>query len=360
MENQIRPDTIGTIKPIQAKYDLLPRGHYTYNVPADMAAAEGNGPSVPMSRYEEILEVYQAQNAVQIAGAMGAAQYAADTFARAQQLLRTAQKLQAGNSDKGQVIATAREAAQTAEDARGITLKRQQDAEVADAKAEAEKQRQLRERAEAEARNAQVQASADRAMLDQERNARQQAEAQLQAAQTQASADRTMLPQAEAQAPASAQIPPPQPPQDTRTRDLRMSLYRQLGASSLEIMDTPRGLVVTIPAGDFVGRTLQPFAAGRVAQVAAVIAVHPGLTVEVVDNFDGGRAERAEAVCAALIGSGMPAAAISVRSVGNSRPIASTTTAEGRELNRRVEIAISGDAIGNLPHWDRTYSIAPR
>jgi flagellar motor protein MotB len=56
----------------------------------------------------------------------------------------------------------------------------------------------------------------------------------------------------------------------------------------------------------------------------------------------------------------MPAGAISVRSVGNSRPIASTTTAEGRDLNRRVEIAISGDAIGNMPYWDRTYSIAPR
>ena len=353
MENEIRPDTIGKIEPIQAKYELLPRGDYTYNVPASLVAAEGNGPRVSTRVYEEMIEIYQAQNAVQIAGAMGAAQYAADTLARAQDLLNTARSMQASRADKSQVISEAREAAQTAEDARLITLKRKQDAEVAEANARAGQERQR-------ALQAQAQASADRAMLDQERNARQQAEAQLQAAQTQASADRTMLPQAEAQAPASAQIPPPQPPQDTRTRDLRMSLYRQLGASSLEIMDTPRGLVVTIPAGDFVGRTLQPFAAGRVAQVAAVIAVHPGLTVEVVDNFDGGRAERAEAVCAALIGSGMPAGAISVRSVGNSRPIASTTTAEGRELNRRVEIAISGDAIGNLPHWDRTYSIAPR
>jgi hypothetical protein len=82
--------------------------------------------------------------------------------------------------------------------------------------------------------------------------------------------------------------------------------------------------------------------------------------MEVDDNFDGGRAERAEAVRAALIGGGMPAGAISVRSVGNSRPIASTTTAEGRELNLRVEIVISGDAIGDMPYWDRTYSITPR
>ncbi|MGO9260711.1 MAG: OmpA family protein [Bryobacteraceae bacterium] len=360
MENEIRPDTMGKIEPIQAKYELLPRGEYTYDVPADLVAAEGNGPRVSMSVYEETMEVYQAQNAVQIAGAMGAAQYAPDTFGKAQALLHTAQNLQASRADKGQVISEAREAAQTAEDARLITLKRMHDAEVAEANSRAEQERQSRLQAQAQAQAAQAQASADRAMLDQERNARRQAEAQAQAAQAEASADRTMLQQAETQAAVSAQIPPPPPPQDTQRRDLRMSLYRQLGASSLEIMDTPRGLVVTIPAGDFTGRSLQPFAAGRVARVAAAIAVYPGLTVEVDDNFDGGRAERAEAVRAALIGSGMPAGAISVRSVGNSRPIASTTTAEGRELNRRVEIAIFGDAIGNMPYWDRTYSITPR
>ena len=150
MENEIRPDTIGTIKPIQVKYDLMPRGEYTYNVPADLVAAEGNGPRVPMGQYEEILEVYQAQNAVQIAGSMGAAQYAADTFARAQQLLTTAQQLQLTHADNNRIIQNAREAAQTAEDARTITLKRKQDADVASAKAEADQERQQRLRAEAE------------------------------------------------------------------------------------------------------------------------------------------------------------------------------------------------------------------
>jgi hypothetical protein len=52
--------------------------------------------------------------------------------------------------------------------------------------------------------------------------------------------------------------------------------------------------------------------------------------------------------------------AISVRSLGSSRPIASNGTAEGREMNRRVEIAISGATIGNMPYWDRSYSLVPR
>jgi flagellar motor protein MotB len=351
MENQIRPDTVGKIEPIQAKYDLLPRGHYTYNVPADLVAAEGNGPSVPMGLYEELLEVYQAQNAVQIAAAMGAGEYAAETFARAQELLGTAQNLQASHADKSQVIATARESAQTAEDARAIAMKRKQDAEVAAAKAEATLERQRRLQAEAEAQTAKAESSADRTMLEQERLARQQAEAQAAAAQT--------------------QTPPPPPPPvvvaqvprvtvEQQRKDLRMNLYQQLGESSLEIMDTPRGLVVTIPASDFNGGMLQSTAARRLAQVSAAIAAHPELSVEVDDNGDGSSTERAEAVRAVLMESGARAGAISVRSLGNSRPIASNATAAGRELNRRVEIAISGQTIGNMPYWDRSYSLVPR
>jgi flagellar motor protein MotB len=350
MENQIRSDTVGNIEPIQAKFELLPRGHYTYHVPANLVAADGDGPRVPMSRYEEILEVYQAQNAVQIAGAMGAAQYAADTFARAQGMLRTAQDLQASNANKSQVIANAREAAQTAEDARTITLKRKQDEERAQAKSEAAQERQLRLRAEGEAQTARAQSSADRIMLDHERNARQQAEAQAAAA--------------------TAQTPPLPPPQvvvtaelprndfNQQKRDLRLNLYQQLGASSLETRDTPRGLVVSLPESDFNGRLLQSATAGRLGQVAAVIAAHPGLTVVVDDNGDGASAARAEAVRTALMQS-VSASTISVRSVGNSMPMASSATPAGRELNRRVEITISVEIIGSLPYWDRSYSVVP-
>src|SRR5271154_5587324 len=36
MENVIRPDTVGKIEEIDAKFELLPRGQYTMNVPPDM------------------------------------------------------------------------------------------------------------------------------------------------------------------------------------------------------------------------------------------------------------------------------------------------------------------------------------
>jgi len=353
MENEIRPDTIGKIEPIAAKYDLLPRGQYTYNVPADMAAVE-SGPRVSMSTYEELLELYQAQNAVQIAASIGAAQYAPETYAKAQQLLQTAHSMQASHADRSQMIGTAREAAQTAEDARLITIKRQQEAQVMQAKAAVEQERQLRLKAEADAQAARAQAqalaeqqSADRVVLDQERSARQQAQQQ---------------------AAAMSQIPPPPPQQevtatigtpDWQKREVRLNLYRRLGACALQTIDSPRGLVVTVPAVDFSGSSLQPGAAGRISQVAAAIAANPNLIVEVDDNGEPGSA-RAEAVRSALMASGVRPGSITVRSMGNSRPVASSSTASGREANRRVEIVVSGTDIGTMPYWDRTYSVIPR
>ena len=183
MENQIRPETAGQIEPINAKYELLPRGQYTYTVPADMVAAEGNGPKVSMDRYESLLQVYQAQNAVQIAKAMGADQYAPDTFHKAEVELANAQNLNASKADRAQVVMAAREAAETAEDARAIAMKHKQDAEVAAAQAKASQEEQRRMAAEAETRRVREEASADRMQLDQERQAREQAEAQTAAAQ---------------------------------------------------------------------------------------------------------------------------------------------------------------------------------
>ncbi|MDR3699142.1 MAG: OmpA family protein [Candidatus Sulfopaludibacter sp.] len=352
MENEIRPDTVGTIEPINAKYDLLPRGQYTYDVPADLAAAEGNGKLVGMKQYEELLEIYQAQNAVQIARAMGADQYAADTLAKAQQLLTTAQNLEDSHSDRSSIVQNAREAAQTAEDARAITEKRKQNDEVAAAKAEAGRERDQRLKAEADAQAARAQASADRTQLEQER-------ARMQPAATVST--QPALPPEPPPAPETiVVVEQPRNNANQEKRQLRINIYGQLGASSLETTDTPRGLLVTIPANDFNGRSLQPMVSGQLSRVASVIRAYPGLRVEVDDNGDSNSSERAEAVRAALQANGVPANAIIVRPVGNGRPVASNATPGGRELNRRVEIAISGDAIGTMPYWDRTYSLAPR
>src|SRR5205085_4581486 len=68
--------------------------------------------------------VYQARNAVQIARASGAETYAADGFKNAERLLALSETKEGGK--KGRSM-TAREAVQSAEDSRSISVKRQAD-----------------------------------------------------------------------------------------------------------------------------------------------------------------------------------------------------------------------------------------
>jgi len=354
MENEIRPDTMGRVEQVSAKYELLPRGHYTYDVSSDLRKAELSRPSVSMDRYEELVEVYQAQNAVQIAQSVGADRYAPDTFAKAEQLLHQAQNAQVQRLDKSTIVTAARQAAQTAEDARTITIKRKQDEELTAARGQAAQAQQLKAQAEAEAERARAQSSADRAQLDEERSARQRAEAEAQAAKA-----------APPPPPAPVVIVQPPPPADSQKSELRMRLLRDL-STAVNTLDTPRGLVVTLPDSVFRGNALVPNEYANLSRVASIVAAQPGLYVQIEGNTDSSGSEsrdeqtsyeRAAAVRDALMRSGVPASVISTRGLGSSRPLVSNATPSGREQNRRVEITISGDPIGALPYWDKTYSL---
>jgi outer membrane protein OmpA-like peptidoglycan-associated protein len=99
------------------------------------------------------------------------------------------------------------------------------------------------------------------------------------------------------------------------------------------------------------------------ARIATIVSSKPGMRVEVEGNTDSEVtssqcAQRADAVRGMLIARGLgTGVVVTARGMANSRPLASNSTSEGREQNRRVEIVISGPAIGNLPFWDRTYSL---
>jgi hypothetical protein len=134
MENAVRKDTIGQIELVDARFELLKRGEYAY----DTAAAQvdtGKREKLPMHRYEALLAIYQAQNAVQIAQSLGAERLASDSIAKAQRLLLTARQLYDNKNDSKTVIQTARQAAQTAEDARLITIARQEQETASEARA---------------------------------------------------------------------------------------------------------------------------------------------------------------------------------------------------------------------------------
>ena len=125
MESFVRPDTVGRVEQVRAKYDLLPRGQYTLNIkPKDLpSAGMKSDTGVGMREYEAILELYQARNAVQIAKADGAGTAAADTLAKAEQYLNDAENAYAGKKDYNAVTNSARQAVQAASDARSITMR---------------------------------------------------------------------------------------------------------------------------------------------------------------------------------------------------------------------------------------------
>jgi hypothetical protein len=118
-ESSVRPDTVGRVEQVKAKYELLPRGQYTLNVQAaQLASAQMKAkPGVSMQEYEATVKLYQARNAVQIARADGAGQ----PLDRAQTYLDQAESAYQKKNFKA-TIDSARQAVQAASDARAVAL----------------------------------------------------------------------------------------------------------------------------------------------------------------------------------------------------------------------------------------------
>jgi hypothetical protein len=188
LENVIRPDTVGKVDVIDAKFELLQRGNYANMIPQKMVV----DPKVP-------LELYEARQAVQIARAVGAPKYASDTFRKSTDLLAQAEGYLTRKAGMKPVAMISREAVQTAEDARVITLKRREEEALmneraaaaereakaqAEAAAEAERARLASERAKLEAENARLEAERRRqAELDRQAAEKAKAEAEAAAAE---------------------------------------------------------------------------------------------------------------------------------------------------------------------------------
>jgi outer membrane protein OmpA-like peptidoglycan-associated protein len=136
---------------------------------------------------------------------------------------------------------------------------------------------------------------------------------------------------------------------------LRSRLLEQLN-TVLETRDTARGLIVNISDVLFdTGKaTLKPGAREKLAKIAGIMLAHPGLKLEVEgytdsvggDEYNQSLSERrADSVRGFLVTQGIPDTAVTARGFGKTRPAASNDTAAGRQMNRRVELVVSGEAI---------------
>jgi flagellar motor protein MotB len=312
-----------------------------------------------MREYEALLQLYEAQNAVGFARAANADKYATDTLAKAERELQEAQRLQSAKGDTSKIVQYAREAAQTAEDARVIAERRTQADQLTAAQSELQQAREAKAKAEAEAEQARAEIQAAREQAEAERAAHADSAAAVNAARR---ADRLDIPPpppgAHTPAAQAAAAPPPAVLESQRT--LRNQLMQTLN-EALPTRDTPRGLVVTVKDVDFSDLTLRKPLVSRLAQVARIVNSQPGLHVAVEGHTDTPGVQRSEeratAVRNALVSAGIPTKIISSQGYGDTRPIASATTVSGRIENRRVEIVISGDPIGRLPFWEQTYQL---
>jgi colicin import membrane protein len=98
------------------------------------------------------LDLAQARNAVELARLAGANQFAADSFNKAAALLATAEEARTARRGGNAIMMPARQAAQTAEDARLVGLQRQEEAyQVAERAAALARENTARDRAQAEA-----------------------------------------------------------------------------------------------------------------------------------------------------------------------------------------------------------------
>jgi outer membrane protein OmpA-like peptidoglycan-associated protein len=359
LENAVRSDTKGKVETIDAKYELLERGQYEVNIaPSELGMTMD--PKTPLA-------VYEARNAVRIAKAAGAETYAPEALMKARELLAVAETNEGGKKGRS---ATAREAVQRAEDARFVSVKRQQAESLAterqtskDLVTSAKGAATTAALGQAQAENAQAKAELAKGQSDTARLAAEATSAAAETARGQANAGRMAAESAATSAELAANRATSERDvavgQAQRAESEKMALRAQLKLqlnSILQTRESARGLIVNMSGVMFeTGKSqLRPAAREKLAKISGIVMAHPGLKLEVEGHTDtvGSSASnqtlserRAGEARSYLISQGIPAADIVSRGFGSTQPIGSNDTADGRQSNRRVELVLSGEGI---------------
>jgi outer membrane protein OmpA-like peptidoglycan-associated protein len=382
LENVIREDTKGTTESVNTNYELLERGGY---IPTGYKF----DPVVLNTKLP--LEFFEARNALRIAQSEGADRYAPDSYQHAVKLMdRTDAYATNKHSDKKALIAVARETVQTAEDARAITVKKiaqerldneRQAAANAQARTQAQaddatRQKQLAQsdQARAELATAQAQANTAKAQASKAQAEFDTARAQADAAKAQADSDKARADMASSQAASASALAAAQADADQARLNaakaeqsaqqadadkaaMRARLSEQLN-SILQTRDSARGLIVSMSdvLFDTAKYSLKSGAREKLAKVAGILLAYPGLNIEVggyTDNVGSDAMNqtlsenRAGSVRDYLVNQGVATASITSRGFGETLPVSTNDTATGRQQNRRVELVVSGEAIGH-------------
>jgi outer membrane protein OmpA-like peptidoglycan-associated protein len=364
MENQIRKDTKGWEQPVMARYQSLSREEYTHDLdPNSLPATGADLKKVP-------LNLLQARNAVAIAASEGGEKYAPEAMARARDFLARGEDYLRRKQSSASIGTVARGAIQSAEDARLIALRKIREEKIA-AERQAQQQRvdEARQRQQ-EASDRAAQSEQARLQAQQDREAAMKAQQDAQAAAAQAQQERAAAEQARQEAITQQQALAAQSQQaqlqaqqaqdaaaraEREKEETRARLMTQLN-QVLQTKDSARGLIVNMSdvLFDLNRATLKPGAQLRLAKVAGIIQAYPDLRLSIEGFTDStGSAEynqklsekRAQTVRDFLVAQGVNEQNITAQGLGEENPVASNDTAAGRQMNRRVDLVVSGESI---------------
>src|SRR6266403_1002292 len=362
LENVIPADTLSKVENIDAHYELLGRGVYSSSNTKIENAIFGIDRKTP-------LELFEARNALRIARIALADKYAPAIMSKAEQQLKGAEDVYRSGRDKKSVDAAAREVVETAEEARGMAAKQKaeedaQSAMIAGKRAALDREAKARANAEAEVKRRQeadqARAAAEAAKADAERmkqeaeQASQDAVRQRQEAEQARAAALQQQRAAEAEAEKARQAAAQA---EAEKSQLRAQLLSQLN-SILQTRDSARGLIVNMSdvLFDTGSYTLKTGAREKLAKISGIVLAHPGLNLQIEGHTDSVGSDemnqqlserRADSVRDFLAQQGVPGSSISAHGFGNTPPVPGNETVEGRQRNRRVELVVNGDAIGN-------------
>jgi outer membrane protein OmpA-like peptidoglycan-associated protein len=337
------------------------------------------------------LEFFEARNALRIAQSEGAEMYASDSYRHAVKLMDEVDAdATQRHMQRKPLIALSREEVQTAEDAREIAVKKMDEVRLGNERqrsadslslsraqtdeATRQKDQAQSDQARAEIAKHQAESDADRSRADALNAQSAAAQARSDASDAQSATARARSDMADNQAASASALSAAQADADqsrlaaqqaqlsAQQADadkaaMRAKLSEQLN-SILQTRDSARGLIVSMSDVLFdTGKySLKPGAREKLAKVAGILLAYPGLNIEVggyTDNVGGDAMNqtlsenRAGSVRDYLVQEGVLRNSVTARGFGNTLPVSSNGNAAGRQENRRVELVVSGEAIGS-------------
>lgn len=310
-----------------------------------------------------------ARTAVDLARRAGAERFAPDELAQAEEALRraaAAAELRAGDNNR---MLTAHETIRLAVRASKIAQERSfQAALESERQAHAAQIDTLEEsiqQAQGEAERARLEAERKQLEAEMEERARMEAQQRAdemarQARRAEERAREMAAAKAEAETEAaraeqSAQQARREAEQALQEKEEARARLMQAMTKVTEVRETARGILINLPdiLFDYDKASLKPQAREILAKLSGILQVVDGYTLNVAGHTDSTGSEqynlklsrqRAQSVQSYLTEQGIPAGLVEIKAWGESQPVASNDTAEGRQKNRRVEILVQETA----------------